>query len=138
MSNNEEFPLQNKQVSITINETHTTILLTGFADKIFVVITQYGKIGSMIQTTFDISPHLAMDPSSVPTTSQFLMGESTGEQSELYILYSTSILQAIGAMNPHEKRPFLLGIALKPLQDMSARKQVFHQIIDQVMANRVW
>ncbi|KAG2196613.1 hypothetical protein INT46_011856 [Mucor plumbeus] len=138
MSNNEEFPLQNKQTAITVNGVHTEILLTGFADKIFVVITQYGKIGSLIQTTLDISPQLAMNPSSVPTTSQFLMGESTGEQSDLYILYSTSILQAIGAMNPHEKRPLLLGIALKPLQDMSARKQAFHQIIDQIMSNRVW
>ncbi|KAF1798930.1 hypothetical protein V8B55DRAFT_1521050 [Mucor lusitanicus] len=138
MSNNQEFPLQNKQAAITINGVHTEILLTGYADKIFVVITQYGKIGSLIQTTLDISPQLAMNPSAVPTTSQFLMGESTGEQSDLYILYSTSILQAIGAMNPHEKRPLLLGIALKPLQDMSAKKQVFHQIIDQIMANRVW
>ncbi|CAO0802744.1 unnamed protein product [Mucor circinelloides] len=138
MSSNEEFPLQNKQAAITINGVHTEILLSGYADKIFVVITQYGKIGSLIQTTLDISPQLAMNPSSVPTTSQFLMGESTGEQSDLYILYSTSILQAIGAMNPHEKRPLLLGIALKPLEDMSARKQVFHQIIDQIMANRVW
>ncbi|KAK4516680.1 uncharacterized protein ATC70_011658 [Mucor velutinosus] len=138
MSNNQEFPLQNKQAAITVNGVHTEILLTGYADKIFVIITQYGKIGSLIQTTLDISPQLAMNPSAVPTTSHFLMGESTGEQSDLYILYSTSILQAIGAMNPHEKRPLLLGIALKPLEDMSARKQVFHQIIDQIMANRVW
>lgn len=86
----------------------------------------------------DIAPHLANNPSSVPTTSQFLTGESTGEQSDLYILYSTSILQAIGAMNPHEKRPLLLGIALKPLEDLTERKKVFHQIIDQIMANPVW
>lgn len=66
------------------------------------------------------------------------MGESTGEQSDLYNLYSTSIVQAIGAMNPHEKRPLLLGIALKPLESMSERKKVFHHIIDQVMANPVW
>ncbi|KAI8082565.1 uncharacterized protein B0P05DRAFT_57258 [Gilbertella persicaria] len=92
----------------------------------------------LIQTTLDIAPNLANNPSSVPTTSQFLLGESTGEQSELYILYSTSILQAIGAMNPHEKRPLLLGIALKPLEHMKERKKAFHQIIDQVMAHAVW
>lgn len=86
----------------------------------------------------DISPQLAVNPSSVPTTSHFLLGESTGEQSELYVLYSSSILQAIGAMNPNEKRPLLLGIALKPVQDMSERKTLFHQIIDQIMANPVW
>lgn len=50
MSNNEEFPLKNKQAAITVNGVHTEILLTGFADKIFVVITQYGKIGSLVST----------------------------------------------------------------------------------------
>jgi proteasome assembly chaperone 3 len=48
MSNNEEFPLQNKQAALNINGSHTEILLTGFADRIFVVITQYGKIGSLV------------------------------------------------------------------------------------------
>lgn len=66
------------------------------------------------------------------------MGESTGEQSELYNLYATSILQAVGAMNPKESRPLLLGIALKPLKDMADKRIVFHQIIDQIMANPVW
>lgn len=86
----------------------------------------------------DISPHLAINPASVPTTSHFLLGESTGEQSELYVLYSSSILQAIGAMNPKEQRPLLLGIALKPVQEMTERKNTFNQIIDQIMANPVW
>lgn len=54
MSNNEEFPLQNKQSAITVNGVHTEILLTGFADKIFVVITQYGKIGSLVLSNYFI------------------------------------------------------------------------------------
>lgn len=78
------------------------------------------------------------NPSAVPTTAQFIMGESTGEQSDLYILYATSILQAIGAMNPHEKRPLLLGIALKSEKDLTQSRKTFHKVIDQVMANRVW
>ncbi|OBZ91606.1 Proteasome assembly chaperone 3 [Choanephora cucurbitarum] len=134
----QDFPLQNKQTAIEIDGVHTEILLTSFADKIFIVITQYGKIGSLIQTTFDIAPHLASNPSSAPASCQFLMGESSGEQSELYVLYSTSILQAIGAMNPHEKRPLLLGIALRPSKEMALKKQTFHKIIDQIMANAVW
>ncbi|KAI8348263.1 hypothetical protein BD560DRAFT_239078 [Blakeslea trispora] len=134
----QEFPIQNKQTAIELDGIHTEIMLTSFADKIFIVITQFGKIGSLIQTTFDIAPHLANNPSSAPASCQFLMGESSGEQSELYVLYATSILQAIGAMNPHEKRPLLLGIALKPLKAMSDKKQTFHKIIDQIMAHAVW
>ncbi|KAI9364272.1 hypothetical protein BD770DRAFT_178439 [Pilaira anomala] len=71
-------------------------------------------------------------------STQFLMGESSGEQSELYGLYATSILQAIGAMNPNEKRPLLLGIALKPIESLTEKRSIFHEIIDQVMVNRVW
>jgi proteasome assembly chaperone 3 len=52
MSTNEEFPIQNKQTAIIIDGTHTEILLTGFSDKIFVVITQYGKIGSLVIIMF--------------------------------------------------------------------------------------
>ncbi|KAI8983492.1 hypothetical protein BDB01DRAFT_722699, partial [Pilobolus umbonatus] len=91
-----------------------------------------------IQAIFDISPQLAVNPSSVPITTQFLMGESTGEQSELYTLYATSILQAIGAMNPHEKRALILGIALKPVENLTEKKKIFNQVIDSIMANAVW
>lgn len=41
-------PIINKQAACIINDTHTEILVTGFSDKIFVVITQYGKIGSLV------------------------------------------------------------------------------------------
>ena len=41
-------------------------------------------------------------------------------------------------MNPHEQRPVILGIALKPEQDMKQQRQVFDQVIDKVMANPVW
>ncbi|KAI8878875.1 hypothetical protein K501DRAFT_257824 [Backusella circina FSU 941] len=133
-----EFPITNRQACIEHQGQKTEVLLTGFQDKIFVVITQYGKIGSLIQTSFDVAPHLANNPKEPPTTSQFLMGESQGVQSDLYVLYATSIMQAIGAMNPHEKRPLLLGIALKPLEDMSEQRKQFHLVIDQVMANHVW
>ncbi|KAI9018648.1 hypothetical protein CLU79DRAFT_705647, partial [Phycomyces nitens] len=91
-----------------------------------------------IQTTFDIPPHLASNPTAVPTTSHVLLGESTGQQCELYCLYATSITQAVAAMNPHEKRQVLLGIALRPTESMKEQREVFNQIIDHVMANSVW
>lgn len=50
------------------------------------------------------------------------------------MLYATSITQAIVAMNPREQRPVLLGIALKPLEDMKQRRQVFDKVVDQLMA----
>ncbi|KAI9316378.1 hypothetical protein BX666DRAFT_1859099, partial [Dichotomocladium elegans] len=91
-----------------------------------------------IQTTVDIAPHLATNPSAVPTTSHFLFGESSGPQSDLYMLYASSIVQAIAAMNPHEKRPILLGIALRPVETMAEQRRVFNTIIDEIMACSVW
>lgn len=44
----QEFPIVNKRTALQINDTHTEILLTGFSDKIFIVVTQYGKIGSLV------------------------------------------------------------------------------------------
>ncbi|KAI9271610.1 hypothetical protein BDA99DRAFT_300458 [Phascolomyces articulosus] len=132
------FPLNNKQAACNVHGHHTEILVTGFADKIFIVVTQYGRIGSLIKTTVDIAPHLASNPGAVPTTSQFLFGESTGSQSDLYMLYASSISQTIAAMNPHEQRPVILGIALKPVEDMAQQRQVFDQVIDKVMACPVW
>lgn len=86
----------------------------------------------------DVPAHLATNPSAVPTTSTFLFGESSGPQSDLYQLYANSIAQAIVAMNPRESRPILLGIALKPVQDMAEKRKVFNKIMDQVMASPVW
>ncbi|KAF7730396.1 hypothetical protein EC973_002202 [Apophysomyces ossiformis] len=137
MSESTPFPIQNRQAGLTIDGHHTEIFISGFADRIFVVVTQYGKIGSLLQTTLDVAPHLASNPNAVPTTTHFLSGESNGPQSDLYVLYATSIAQAIAAMNPNEKRPVLLGIALKPAED-DKRKDVFHAIIDKIMDNRVW
>jgi proteasome assembly chaperone 3 len=43
-----EFPITNKQACIEHQGQKTEVLVTGFQDKIFVVITQYGKIGSLV------------------------------------------------------------------------------------------
>ncbi|KAG0166338.1 hypothetical protein DFQ28_004679 [Apophysomyces sp. BC1034] len=137
MQDTTPFPIQNRQAGFAIDGQHTEVFISGFLDKIFVIVTQYGKIGSLIQTTLDVAPHQAANPNAVPTTSHFLSGESNGAQSDLYVLYATSISQAIAAMNPNEKRPVLLGIALKTVED-NKRKDVFHAIMDKIMDNRVW
>lgn len=46
---NNEFPVKNKQIAINIDGIKTEILLQGFSDKIFIVVTQYGKIGSLVK-----------------------------------------------------------------------------------------
>ncbi|KAG1436709.1 hypothetical protein G6F56_013440 [Rhizopus delemar] len=136
--NTDEFPIKNKQVAIDINGIKTEVMIQGFADKIFVIVTQYGKIGSLIHTSLDAAPHRISTLDTFPTTTRFLMGDANGSQSDMYILYSTSILQAIVAMNPHETRPLLLGIALKPSEDLKQNRQTFQKITDIIMSHPVW
>ena len=44
------FPLNNKQAACKVHGNHTEILVTGYSDKIFIVVTQYGRIGSLVYT----------------------------------------------------------------------------------------
>ncbi|KAI9278053.1 hypothetical protein BY458DRAFT_503655 [Sporodiniella umbellata] len=138
MDKKDEFPIKNQQVAVNIEGVPTEILIQGFSDKIFVVVTQYGKIGSLIHTSLDAAPHRISTLDTFPTTSQVLMGDSNSSQSDMYILYSTSILQAIVAMNPQETRPLLLGIALKFSEDLKKNRQVFHEITDLILSRPVW
>ncbi|ORE12070.1 hypothetical protein BCV72DRAFT_196561, partial [Rhizopus microsporus var. microsporus] len=90
-----------------------------------------------IHTSLDAAPHRISTLDTFPTTTKFLIGDSMGPQSDLYILYATSILQAIVSMNPHETRPLLLGIALKTV-DTNHSKHLFEQITNAIMKNPVW
>ncbi|RUP52425.1 proteasome assembly chaperone 3 [Jimgerdemannia flammicorona] len=129
MADVASFPVQNRQLARSIDGVHTDVLVSAFADRILVVATQYRKIGSLFSST----------PSTVPTTTHFLLGSSTTTQSGGHLLYASHISQTIAAMNPSEKRPVLLGIALKDLGDDNlARKRVFEQLMEMIKECRVW
>ncbi len=42
------FPLKTRQAARLLNGIHTEVLVTGFRDKILVIVTQYGRIGSLV------------------------------------------------------------------------------------------
>jgi len=46
--NDNVFPLINRQAARTIQGRHTEVLVSSFADKILIVISQYGKVGSLV------------------------------------------------------------------------------------------
>lgn len=91
-----------------------------------------------MHTTFDIPPNLARSPSTVPTTSKFLMNSASSELSDLYLLYASSISQLIAASNPRESRPVLLGIALKDTENNQARKELYEGILEMIRESPVW
>lgn len=45
------FPLINKQAARTIQGKHTEVLVSSYADKILILVSQYGKVGSIVRTS---------------------------------------------------------------------------------------
>jgi len=48
------FPVESKQLAFEIENCHTEIVINEFSDKLFVVITQLNKIGSMVKILIEI------------------------------------------------------------------------------------
>lgn len=43
-----DFPVRNLQLAYEINGNHTEFVLSAFRDRIFIAVTQLGKLGTMV------------------------------------------------------------------------------------------
>ncbi|KAF9358128.1 hypothetical protein BGX26_002419 [Mortierella sp. AD094] len=156
-SNDTIFPIINKQAARTIQGRHTEVLVSSFADKILILISQYGKVGSLIHTAIDQQSIAANTMSSTDlasTTSSFLLGSgsSSSKKTQLYQVYASHISQMISHQNPEETRPVILSLALSiqepdveqsigKEQEQEQRKQdrdLFENVIELVNECCVW
>ncbi|KAF9426557.1 hypothetical protein BGZ94_006360 [Podila epigama] len=148
------FPLANRQAARTILGRHTEVLVTSFHDKILIVVSQYGKVGSVIHTILD-KQSLAPTFSSTlaPTTSSFLLGagSSSSKKTQLYQVYASHISQMIVHQSPHEGRPVVLSLALaitEPDMERSSKEEqaqqrqvdrdLFENVVEMINECRVW
>ncbi|KAG0259969.1 hypothetical protein BGZ95_004544, partial [Linnemannia exigua] len=110
------FPLINRQAARIIQGRHTEVLVVSFIDKILILVSQYGKVGSLIHTTVDQQSLTATTTASdlASTSSSFLLGagSSTSKKTQLYQVYASHISQMIQHQNPMENRPVVLSLAL--------------------------
>jgi hypothetical protein len=53
-STSEKFPVKNKQAARTVQGMHTEVLVSSYADKIFIVVSQYGRIGSLVRSMTNV------------------------------------------------------------------------------------
>ncbi|CAG8440063.1 350_t:CDS:2 [Funneliformis caledonium] len=138
------FPLKTRQTARLLNGTHTEVLVTGFRDKILVIVTQYGRIGSLVYVTVDsLSPTvLAVSPSTT-TNVKFLFGSMTS----LYQLYASHLATMIAADNPSDGRSVVVGLALKKngenndtvdQDEQVGDKELFEEVVSMVKECRVW
>ncbi|KAF9324664.1 hypothetical protein BG006_000339 [Podila minutissima] len=149
------FPLINKQAARIIQGRHTEVMVTSFQDKILIIVSQYGKVGSVIHTSLD-QQSLAPTSSNTlaPTSSNFLLGagSSTSKKTQLYQVYASHISQMVVHQNPQEGRPVVLSLALSiqepdmehsvsQAQEQEQRqldRDLFENVVDMVNECCVW
>ncbi|XP_041941334.1 proteasome assembly chaperone 3 [Alosa alosa] len=96
--------IKSKQAEKSINGVSTQVVCTEFSNYIFVVLTQYGKIGTLISITPDSKTG---DITTPMYTSKVLLGKDEALTHVCAKHLATFISQESGS------RPVLLGLALK-------------------------
>ncbi|KAF9362942.1 hypothetical protein BGX34_005220 [Mortierella sp. NVP85] len=149
------FPLINKQAARTIQGRHTEVLVSSFTDKILIVVSQYGKVGSVIHTSVDqqsLASSLSASSDLAATTSSFLLGagSSVSKKTQLYQIYASHISQMIHHQSPVETRPVVLSLALSiqepdaeqsDVEEQEQRQQdrdLFENVVEMVNECSVW
>ncbi|KAL6068589.1 Proteasome assembly chaperone 3 [Balamuthia mandrillaris] len=117
-----------KQFAAVINGVHTEFILTPFADRIFIVITQLGKLGTLITASKETNDVMSGEPQEANYAIDVLLGK---RDEPLLALYARRIVELICAK--HARRSLLLSLCLK---DHSLASLPI--ILDLLEANKVW
>ncbi|CAL8303094.1 unnamed protein product [Merluccius merluccius] len=96
--------IKSRQTEKEINGIRTQVVCTEFSDHIFVVLTQYGKIGTLVLVTPDSK---SSDVSTPMFSTKVLMGKDEPLTHVCAKNLATPVSQEAG------NRPVLLGLALK-------------------------
>ncbi|XP_070563901.1 proteasome assembly chaperone 3-like isoform X2 [Ptychodera flava] len=116
---------QNVEGAVTIDGVHTDVICTAFSDRLFIVVTQFQKLGTLVHVTKDLVGFV--DLSSPSFTTKVLLGK---DEPAVHI-YAKNLASKI-CTEPTSK-PLLLSLALK---DFSPK---YMQVIsDLVLTHKVW
>ncbi|KAM9493787.1 proteasome assembly chaperone 3 isoform 1-T2 [Clarias gariepinus] len=96
--------VRTRQTKNTINGISTQVICTEFSNYIFIVLTQYGKIGTLVSVTPDSR---SSDVSLSTLTTKVLLGKDEA----LTHVYAKNV--AAFVCQEAGNRPVLLGLALK-------------------------
>ncbi|XP_069127458.1 proteasome assembly chaperone 3-like [Argopecten irradians] len=98
------FPVKTTQKAVTVNNQKTEILCSHFADKLFVIVTQFNKMGNLIELTRDAAVNDAITPSRPSYSTKVLMGR---DEPLMHVLAKN----VLGKLDI--KKPVMLALALK-------------------------
>ncbi|KAL6457215.1 hypothetical protein MHYP_G00341780 [Metynnis hypsauchen] len=116
--------IKTRQTEKTINGISTQVVCTEFSNYIFIVLTQYGKIGTLVSITPDAR---CSDISTPMFTTKVLLGKDEALTHVYAKNIATFVSQEAG------NRPVLLGLALK---DCSAENM--KTLKDMIKSCQVW
>ncbi|KAL9950260.1 hypothetical protein ACROYT_G042735 [Oculina patagonica] len=117
-----------RQTAAIIDGIHTEVLCSAYQDRIFVVVSQFEKIGTLIDVN-KMSSSATQDSSSQGSHT-FSTRTLMGSDEEIWHVYAKQIGTLV---NEHSNKPVLLGIALK-----KHSPQILQQILKLLQSNRVW
>ncbi|KAI9297065.1 hypothetical protein K502DRAFT_363625 [Neoconidiobolus thromboides FSU 785] len=153
MNSNTTFPVDTKQASYLIHDIDTDIICLNFNNKIVAIVTQIGKVGSLLQSivTNPDGGSVNYDEFSVRSIekigekylvdTKFLLGNQT-ETGSIYEIIASQLCNLIVADNPMERRPVLLALALdKSLflnENQRKLKDAIRCIPELIQDNKAW
>ncbi|KAG6810188.1 hypothetical protein H0H92_012952 [Tricholoma furcatifolium] len=134
------FSTSTRQISREIGGQHTQILVQDYADRVFVLITQLGKVGLLIQASIpDTAPLLPAPPPDPQHPNQHLLpppspaiqltpllGSSPSEHMHtLHSLYAAQIATIVWAQGALQipRRSVVVGLALKKTDGQGVTEQ---------------
>ncbi|XP_048407554.1 proteasome assembly chaperone 3 [Stegostoma tigrinum] len=116
--------IQSKQTTETVHGILTEVVCTVFSDYIFVVVTQYGKMGTLIS----LVPHCVANDVSKPTFSTKVL---MGKDEPLIHVYAKHLVTFVSEESGN--KPVLLALALK-----NANVETIKSIKKLIQSCRLW
>ncbi|OWF46045.1 proteasome assembly chaperone 3-like [Mizuhopecten yessoensis] len=98
------FPVKTTQKTVMVNDHKTDILCSHFTDKLFVVVTQFNKLGNLIELKRDVVVDDAITTSRPSYSTKVLMGR---DEPLMHVLAKN----VMGKLDI--KKPVVLALALK-------------------------
>eukprot|EP00106_Octopus_bimaculoides_P003203 XP_014770645.1 PREDICTED: proteasome assembly chaperone 3-like [Octopus bimaculoides] len=117
----ETFPVHSKQASAEINGNQTEVVCSSYEDYIFLIVTQYMKIGTLIR----LSPENVIDSQRNPfVSSKVLLGKDEP---------MTHVLAKNIQLSMSTSKPVLLSLAMK-----DTSRETLTEVIKLVQQCKVW
>jgi len=124
MNSGPKFPLKTRQFAVIIEGDHTDFVITSYSDRIFIIVTQINKLGTLT---------LSNKETTVEGTTIFASKTLLGRRED----YPSSILsrQLIEDISKTTEKSLILAVTLKKKNDDTKTLKI---ILDILTQNKVW